>query len=154
MRRIDHVAAAPGTKHSQGKESLERRGRGWVPVVVRQGLLKRPPKGRGAGMGRRDRHLRGFPQVRLSEPPAGFSPYPTSRCGHYLSRRWDHRKPQHHLRHRSSRPVQPTQPSCLPPRLPPLRLVRSRLAETDGVTRRAGSFGIRSSRLADARLSA
>ncbi|KAK2492816.1 hypothetical protein MC885_019705 [Smutsia gigantea] len=105
-------------------------------------------------MGKRARLLLGLPRPRPS-PKTGSSPYPTNRCGYYLSRCWDHRQTHHCLHHHQlSRPVQPPQPSCLPQCLLPLLLVRSRLAAADSVTRRTESIGIRSSGLADAMLPA
>lgn len=102
-------------------------------------------------MGRWNRCLPGLPRSRLS-PQSGSSPYPTSHCGYCLSRSWDHRQPHCCLlHHQSSRPVQTPPPSCLPQRLPPLLLVRSRLAEADGVSRCQEPIGIRSSGLADVR---
>ena len=86
-----------------------------------------------------------LPRLRLS-PRIDFSPCPVNRYGYCLSHSRSHRQPHYCLHHhRLSRPEKPPPPSCLPLRFPPPpKLVRSRLAETDGVTYCAESIGIRS----------
>ena len=126
---------------------------GGFPGWARRGppSPKKPQKKTGAGMRRWARRPPGLPRPRLFLR-TGSSPYPTTRCGYCLSHSLSHRQPHYCLRHlQFSRPVQPPPPSCLPLRLP-LLLVRSRLAEADGVTRGAESIGTRSSGLADASL--
>lgn len=145
MSGTSTLAKRDDPKRRLGFECVERADYKRALVGYRGALVKKPQK-RGAGMGTVGSSPPGHPQGSRLSPGLSSSPYPTNHCGCCLFRSWGRRQPHYCLRHRRfSRLATPPPPSCLPPCLPPLRLVQSRLAKAAHVMRRAEPIGIRSS---------